>query len=302
MKILIFKIITQNISRFTSTVFRIIAPLMLASSILVRADEIGEKGRSILDKHKSAVVTIQLVMKGKWEMKGYNQPATEMKQDITGIIIDSTGLTVTALSGTDPGQIYESYYAASGDGESKAKWRSELTDVKILSPDGTEVPVEVVLRDKDLDLAFLRPTKKPDAPMSFIDMTNAGEIQALDQVITLNRLGKVAQRVYSASVERVNAVVTKPKKFYIPGSEMTTTRSGSPAFALDGKFVGLFVTRTAKGRSGGSASFSAADNFAGIILPADDIRKAAQQAPASAEKPKEEKKEEPIKEEKPEKK
>ena len=142
------------------------------------------------------------------------------------------------------------------------------------------------MRDKDLDLAFLRPIKKPDAPVTFIDLTNSGEARVLDQLITLNRLGKVAQRVHSASIEHVDAVVTKPKKFYIPGSEATATRSGCPAFSLDGKIVGFFVMRTAKGRSSGAAS----DNVASIILPAEDVHKAALQAPATPEKAKEEEK------------
>lgn len=275
--------------QFTRTAFLFVASLLLFSSIPIQADEVSDKGKSILEKNKSAVVTIQLVMKGKWEMKGYNQPATEMKQDITGFVIDSTGLTVTALVGTDPGQMYESYYASSGAGE-KPKWQSELTDIKILSPDGTEIAAEVVLRDRDLDLAFLRPVKKPETPLPFIDLENAGEVQVLDEVISLNRLGAVSQRVYAASVERISAVVTKPKKFYIPGSEATTTRMGCPAFSLDGKLIGIFVTRMSKGRSGGSATFSAGDNFASILLPAGDIRKVALQAQAHAEKPKDEKK------------
>ena len=38
---------------------------------------------------------------------------------------------------------------------------TEVNDIKILLEDGAEVPAEIVLRDKDLDLAFIRPKAKP---------------------------------------------------------------------------------------------------------------------------------------------
>ena len=88
--------------------FIVLSFTVLSIGQTLRADDIAEKGRAILEKNQDAVVTIQVVMKGKWEMKGYNQPAQEMKQDITGIVIEANGLTVTSLSGTDPGQLYES--------------------------------------------------------------------------------------------------------------------------------------------------------------------------------------------------
>ena len=46
--------------------------------------------------------------------------------------------------------------------------------MKILLDDGTEVPAEIVLRDKDLDLAFIRPKAKPASPMTSVDLTKSG--------------------------------------------------------------------------------------------------------------------------------
>ena len=71
---------------------------------------------------------------------------------------------------------------------------SELSDVKIVLDDGTEVPAEVVLRDKDNDLAFIRPKTKPAAPMAALDLANSGKADILDQVISLTRLGSAAGR------------------------------------------------------------------------------------------------------------
>jgi hypothetical protein len=71
---------------------------------------------------------------------------------------------------------------------------------------------------------------------------------------------------------------------------MTATALGSPAFALDGNVVGLMVMRTLA--SGGNSSMNnfRPDNATSIILPAEDVAKAAKQAPEA--KGEDEKKEE----------
>ena len=124
--------------------------------------------------------------------------------------------------------------------------------MKILLDDGTELPAEIVLRDKDLDLAFIRPKTKPASPMAAVDLSKSAPAQLLDQVITLNRLNSAAGRAYAASVERISAVIQKPRTFYIPDSTMTSTTLGSPAFALDGNVVGVFVMRAVSSKGGGA--------------------------------------------------
>ncbi len=220
-------------------------------------------------------MTVQVVVKAT----AAGGRSGELKQDITGTVIDPSGLTVLALSACDP---YELRRRVTPD----YKVDSEVSDVKILLDDGTDLPAEMVLRDRDLDLAFIRPKSKPASPMAAIDLANSGPAQILDEVITLNRLNRVASRAYAVSVERITAVVQKPRTFYIPDSTMTATASGSPAFSLDGKILGVFVMRAI---SGGSES---RDNpVTSIILPADDILKGAKQAPEA--KGDSEKKEEP---------
>jgi hypothetical protein len=78
-------------------------------------------------------------------------------------------------------------------------------------------------------------------------------------------------------VERISAVIQKPRTFYIPDSGMTATTLGSPAFALDGNVVGMFVMRAISAKGGGSRNYR--DSMTSIILPAEDILKGAKQAP-----------------------
>jgi S1-C subfamily serine protease len=245
-----------------------------------RADELADKGRDIFKKNQRAVVTVQVVQKMKVSLPGMSNQANESKQDLTGTVVDPSGLTVVALSSCEPGDMIQNMMSGMGDEDVKFKMQTELGDVKVLLDDGTEMPADIVLRDKDLDLAFIRPKTKPATPMTALDLSKSATADILDQVITLNRLGKAAGRAYAASVERINAVVQKPRLFYIPGSEMTSTTLGSPAFTLDGNVLGVFVMRSVSTKGGGSGMFSfRPEGLTTIILPAEDILKAAKQAP-----------------------
>lgn len=242
----------------------------LALTVAARADEVSEKGREIFKKHQNEVVTVQEVVKMTYSSGGRTSEPRENKQDLTGTVIDPSGLTVLALSAADPSEMVKRMYP-------DYKMDLEISDVKILLKDGVEIPAEIVLRDKDLDLAFIRPKAKQSTPMAAVDLTKSATAQVLDNVITLNRLGRAAGRAHAASVERINAVVLKPRTFYIPDSTMTSTSAGSPAFSLDGNIIGIMVMRAIN--SDGGAGASRQDTATSIILPAEDILKAAKQAP-----------------------
>ena len=55
--------------------------------------------------------------------------------------------------------------------------------------------------------------------MAALDLAKSAKVDVLDQVIAINRLGKVANRTHAASVERINAVVQRPRLFYVPGGD-----------------------------------------------------------------------------------
>ena len=80
-----------------------------------------------------------------------------------------------------------------------------------------------------------------------------------------------------AAMGRVHAVVTKPRTFYVAG----VSSFGGPAFALDGKPIGIQVMRSLK--SGGARSMFSdpSDLMAGIVLPSSTVLKIAEQAKAT---------------------
>lgn len=255
--------------------------LLIACGGSVRGDELAEKGRAIFQKHQQAVVTVQIVLKSKITSPGAGGRSSESRQSASGTVVDPAGLAVLSLAATDPSQMVQNMMAGE---DSRIQIETEVSDIKMVLEDGTELAAEVVLRDNDLDLAFIRPKAKPATPLKAIDLNDAGTAGILDQVIALNRLGNAAGRAYSASAERISAIVQRPRLFYVPDSNMTTSTLGSPAFTLDGKFLGLFVMRSVKGRGNSGGMFSTqSDTITGIILPAQEIAKAAKQVPAATE-------------------
>ena len=74
-----------------------------------RADEVAEKGREIFKQHQQAVVTVQVVLKVSYSGAG---KSTENRQDVTGTVLDPSGLTVLALSACDPTEMYQRMMAA----------------------------------------------------------------------------------------------------------------------------------------------------------------------------------------------
>jgi hypothetical protein len=266
-------------------------------SLSARADDLAKSGRDILGKSQGAVVTVKLAIKQSVSMGG-RENKSESKTETTGTVIDPSGLTVVSLATTDPSSTVKEAYAraitARGGDLSQFKFDSELNDVKIVLPDGTEIPAEVVLRDKDLDLAYLRPSDKPAKPLASIDLTKDAKAQILDEVIVVNRLSQAANRAPAVSIGRIEGIIEKPRTFYLLGQSMWAYSLGAPVFSLDGKLVGIVLLRSAKTQADQDSGFIFSNlNQMGlmpVILPASDIVDGAKQAleakvPAPEDKP-----------------
>ena len=261
-----------------------------------QADDAAKSGRAVLAKCQDAVITVRLAIKQSMSMGGRDSKS-ESKIETTGTIIDPSGLTVVSLTTTDPGNAMKEAYAramtARGGDASQLKFDSEVSDVKIVLADGTEIAADVVLRDKDLDLAYLRPSDKPAKPLPFVDLARDGKPQVLDEVVVVNRLNKAANRVPAVSIGRIEAIVEKPRTFYVLGEATWGYSLGAPVFSLDGKLIGIIFLRSAKAQVDQTSGFMFSSlsqyGMMPIVLPSSDIVDGAKQAleakiPATEEK------------------
>lgn len=166
-------------------------------------------------------------------------------------------------------------------GEEQFKFETNLGEVKMILDDGSELAARVVLRDKDLDLAFVKPETPPAQPLPAVDLKDAAQPQMLEPIIGLTRLPKVANRAVAAGLERIQAIIQKPRLLYVPGNDPTFSSLGSPMFSLDGKIIGMVAMRSIRADSAKIGFGDMQDNLLPVVVPAGDIMEAAQQALAA---------------------
>ena len=255
-------------------VYVMLAGIGLAFAMPVQAASVAEAGRALMEEKQETVVTLRLVIEESLSMPGRGGQSSESTSEARGAVISPGGLIVMSLSETDPSSVLEGMGGMMGQDISI---ETELQDVTIIQPDGSEVDGRMVLRDPDFDLAFIEPAEEYEEDQQYVDLNNGVDVELLDQVIILNRLGRIAGRNYAASVRRIESVVEHPRKFYVPSTgEGGSMALGSPVFDVDGEFVGILVLRS-RGGGGGFAGGSMRDNILPIILPAVDILEAARQ-------------------------
>jgi hypothetical protein len=252
-------------ARMKKTAVLAIAALMVTVSS-VPADEVAELGRRICRQYGDAVITVKMVTRSRTVYSGRQSGNDESKSQLMGVIIDSLGSAIVSLSETDPSSRW--YFDDEESGDFKVE--NEITDIKMLMPGGEEISARALLRDKDLDLVFIRPVKKQQRKFTCIDFAKKDSLALFDQVIFLGRMGKIAGRIVSVSVSRVQGIIEKPRVLYIPDELASINGLGRPAFALSGKPVGILLVRTMASRGFENSAIP-------IILPAEEIVEAMEQ-------------------------
>src|SRR3989442_1549558 len=78
----------------------------------------------------------------------------------------------------------------------------------------------VVLKDADLDLAFIRPREATKVDFVELKTRDLG-LQALDEVFVVGRLGRAANRAIALTTGSVKSVVKGPRTFYVCDDEVS---------------------------------------------------------------------------------
>jgi S1-C subfamily serine protease len=208
MKLLSPRRVSMAAAGITVTTTTIAAVWLAAAGPLarpVRADPPAEIVRTLAGKYKSSVVTLAVVIKMTAPGAGEGE-TTEMEVD--GFLLDGSGLVATTNMAIDPASMYA---AAMGDEGGAAGISSKVVSIRILTPDGQEMPAKVVLRDTDRNLAFIRPIQSPATPMTAVDFKTPGTAQIGDPVFIMGRLGKTGNRATEIKMGRVISVIERPR-------------------------------------------------------------------------------------------
>jgi hypothetical protein len=270
-----------------------IITLLAATAAGLKADEqrTVESGRKLLKSSSNAIVGLTAI--AKLQIKaGSNSTEKELKLDCASLIIDASGLAVTSLTNLNPQNALPPMRAQGRGGEATPiSFECELRGIKMRLADGSEVPARVVLKDDDLDLAFVAPNEPlSDAnkkKIAVVALESGKAVQVLDSIIQLGRTSKEFNYAPAVQLGHVSAVLSKPRTYYLGA----TSGLGTPVFGEQGRLIGM-VTRfvSAEKESGGDSLSTAlrtsqSGGAVRVILPTADIAKLVDQAKEAAKKP-----------------
>jgi len=278
--------------------FRTITLALAATTALASAStaDLRDTAKKLSAEHKDAVVWLSVLAKTSMTTEG-DVPAQikaalaaqekEEKSEVTGTVIDATsGMIVTALGGLDKSSVVDGQTVNTPMGAIKLKANSEIKEVKVITSDGSEIPADLVLKDADLGLAFIKIRMDSDEAkgieLQAISLADSAKGEVLDECIALGRLDESLNREASLVTTEISGITTRPRTFY----RVNTDTIGCPVYLASGKLLGVSVLRNPKGNSSRTGQIQ----ISPVILPAADIAKVAEQAKEAkpVEAPKEE--------------
>lgn len=256
--------------------------LMTIPSLIFGAD-LKSTALSTLQKVQKAIVTVKV--QANIKTRGQEQ---EQKVEVTGTMIDPSGLTVVSEQSINPAAMLASFMSAYSKREmSDLKLESHITETIIVLDDGTEVSADVVLKDEDLDFAFIKP-KEPSDKFVYVRLkVRERPLELLDDFFVIGRLGKSENRAIHLNTGMILSIVKGPRTVYVCDQGVSGNSLGSPAFGSDGSAIGVFVARKNQGIEEDNSMNAFMSMMTGkigqsgsvwILRPAEDVLEIANQA------------------------
>ncbi len=245
--------------------------VVLLSCFVLTAQSVTESARKIFNEKQDAIIRIQIVQKTRIAYPGMSTQESESRGETVGTFISKDGLVITSLSNIDPSNLLDQMMGGQMEG---MQFDVEISSLKIILPDGTEIDGKIVLRDRDFDLAFILPEEELTEEITFIDLQDSAPAEVLEELVMLNRLGREARRVPAVSIMPVQAIIDRPRTFYVPSQAVLNENLGNPVFNQEGKIIGLTTIRVSPtGQDMMSSLTSSLGNMGilGVIFPAEDI-------------------------------
>ncbi len=186
----------------------------LSVGVLTYAQSADERtvAREVVKRKSDAVVMVLATLKIRANVGGTEQTVDQQAQ-ANGTILDSTGLTVLSLSTLQPDDMMARSLSARVRPDTRVDVSSEPSDIRMHLADGREIPAKLILRDQDLDLAFVKPVEPPSPPLNWIDAP-AAKASLLDLLFVIQRTSETNGWSTAAAFGSVQLVVDKPRVYY----------------------------------------------------------------------------------------
>jgi hypothetical protein len=247
------------------------ATLVFPGHSLVAEESLPAATKRIFDDHKDSVVWVSAVVKINFVSGDTNTPVNipeqERKMQALATLIGAKGLAVAALSAIDPSKELSGREFRTPNGPVKVNVSATLKEVKLILPDGTQVPSDVVMKDADVDLVFIMPQayslEAMVATFKPIDLKNSTTGAVADDVVTVVRMDEMLDRQPGVQGGQIMAITHKSRTFL----RVSGAFPGCPTFAMNGKLLGI------------SAQLSTKDRMPiTVLLPTSDVLGVVEQA------------------------
>lgn len=249
-----------------------VATLVVSTAMALQAGDTWDKARAVAEKTAASAVRVRVVSEMKMDMRGQNVER-EQKSEIDGTVIHPSGLTIVSATALNPSSLISRMMRG-------MKVEMNVKETTLILADGTEVPSEVVLKDTDLDMAFIRPKEAGKTYAAVTLKPHTIPVQPLDDVFLVGRLGKNANRTPFVNAGKVRSCIKGPRPYYICTRDVSET-SGCMVYTTDGEPLGIVLVQKAPsedGDQGAGIMIGGGGGDMAVVRPVEDVIEATKQA------------------------
>ena len=237
--------------------------LALAAAPAVSSASPGPAAAAVFESNKHSLATLVVTLK---------QNDNEKRAEIAATTLDAEGTFATSLTALEFGSNRPALNISIGpDGKLRRGTKPDFVSVALLV-EGDEFDAEVTLKDPDRDIAIVQLKEGTEPPELHAAGDAAAPPEILDDLVLLQKLPAKLNRETIPTLAEVLAVIPRPRDLYV----VSRGTPGSPAFDLEGKFVG--VCTTSAGDPGG---VTVNQNHL-VVIPAATVTKLTTKAAESA--------------------
>ena len=244
--------------------------LIALLSVAPALADVKEVITSLVENEASAVVAIRYVL----SQSAYGQ---EMQQpmEAQGLVIDPEGLVLAPASELE-GSVFTSAFRGPLNGSEGPEF--SYSDYRVLvmaNGREQEYEAEVLAKDTEADLAWLKLTEPPTEPMVYVEFPEESSLEVGDRYFTLGRMSEKRGRAPMVITGIVGG------RMEIPRPGLLATYGEGAVFDDQGRPAGLLVSPpTSTQPAFGSVTAMMEQFLTRMILPAPVIRRATERARA----------------------
>ncbi len=180
---------------------KIAIPIICCMAVMIGS--VSAQSQSVPEKLRSDYSPVLLRMEANTQVGADADPLESGKNTATAVAMSDDGLLITTLGAVDP-------LSFLGDKVSGDEYRLKVSNLKVVLPDATELPAQVVLRDKNTGFAVIKLTQKPKTPLQALPLAQDNPLDIGDDIYLVDRLGSDMQDLCVVSSQMVMAKLTNP--------------------------------------------------------------------------------------------